>query len=157
MTIGAAVLALTAGTLWFVLAREFMNRKFETAQKALESGQFSQAIDGFTKFAAEYPKTEQARLAKVNIGKARVEQALSGAIPDWENGLKTLNDFVAEYRDSEDFRPGDSLLRTFARQAADKIALGAAKTAEATKRRPLLGTSTDARQLLDIQIGRAHV
>lgn len=150
MTIGAAVLALTAGTLWFVLAREFMNRKFETAQKALESGQFSQAIDGFTKFAAEYPKTEQARLAKVNIGKARVEQALSGAIPDWENGLKTLNDFVAEYRDSEDFRPADSLLRTFARQAADKIALGAAKTAEATKRRPLLATSTDARQLLDI-------
>jgi outer membrane protein assembly factor BamB/TolA-binding protein/pSer/pThr/pTyr-binding forkhead associated (FHA) protein len=150
MTIGAAVLALTAGTLWFVLAREFMNRKFETAEKALESGQFAQAIDGFTKFAAEYPKTDQARQAKVNIGKARVEQALSGAIPDWENGLKTLNDFVAEYRDSEDFRPGDSLLRTFARQSADKIALGAAKTAEATKRRPLLGTSTDARQLLDI-------
>lgn len=150
MTIGAAVLALTAGTLWFVLAREFMNRKFETAQKALESGQFAQAIDGFTKFAAEYPKTDQAKQAKVNIGKARVEQALSGAIPDWENGLKTLNDFVAEYRDSDDFRPGDSLLRTFARQAADKIALGAAKTAETTKRRPLLATSTDARQLLDI-------
>ena len=150
MTIAAAVLAVTAGTLWFVLAREFMNRKFETAQKALESGQFAQAIDGFTKFAAEYPKTDQARQAKVNIGKARVEQALSGAIPDWDNGLKTLNDFVAEYRDSDDFRPGDSLLRTFARQSADKIALGAAKTAEATKRRPLLAVSSDARQLLDV-------
>ncbi|HBH54469.1 MAG TPA: hypothetical protein DDY91_21515, partial [Planctomycetaceae bacterium] len=150
MSIAAAVLAVAAGTLWFVLAREFMNRKFESAQSALEGGQFAEAIEGFTKFASDYPKSDQAKQAKVNIGKARVELALAGAVPDWENGLKSLNEFVSQHRDSNDFRPDDSLLRMFARQSADRIALGAAKMAESTKRRPLLATSADARQLLDI-------
>ncbi|MCY2966188.1 MAG: hypothetical protein NT069_21585, partial [Planctomycetota bacterium] len=150
MTVGAAVLLLTAGTLWFVLAREFMNRKYEAAQQQLDAGQYAQAIDGFTKFVAEYPRTEEAKKARVNIGKAQVEQALSGALPDWENGLKTLNEFVNDHRDTEEFQPGTSLLRTFARDSANRIALGAAETARTAKRRPLLAVSGEARTLLDL-------
>jgi len=150
LTVGMLVLALTAGTLWFVLGREHMNRRFDTAKQQLEGGQYNQAIEGFLSFAADYPKTALAKEAQLNVGRAKVGNSLSGAIPDWEAGLKTLNDFINEYRDSEDFRPADGPLRQFALQSADKIAMGAAETARTTRKRVLLGVSTDARSLLEL-------
>ena len=150
LSIGMLALALIAGTLWFVLGRQHMNRRFDTAKQQLEGGQFTQAIEGFLSFAADYPKTPMAKEALVNVGRARVGNSLNGAIPDWEAGLKTLTDFVNEYRDSEDFRPADGPLRQFALQAADRIAVGAAETAKTTRKRSLLGVSTDARSLLEL-------
>ncbi|RPI89036.1 MAG: hypothetical protein EHM42_03735, partial [Planctomycetaceae bacterium] len=108
LTIGSLVLLLTAGTLWFVLGREFMQRKYDAARQQFESGQYAQAIEGFDKFVAEYPRHELAKQARVDSARARVEQSLSGAIPDWDAGLKTLNEFISQYRDSDDFQPADS-------------------------------------------------
>ncbi|MFN5300505.1 MAG: hypothetical protein ACK5HA_19705, partial [Planctomycetaceae bacterium] len=70
LSIGMLALALIAGTLWFVLGRQHMNRRFDTAKQQLEGGQFTQAIEGFLSFAADYPKTPMAKEALVNVGRA---------------------------------------------------------------------------------------
>jgi tetratricopeptide (TPR) repeat protein len=149
LTIGSGALALAAVTIWFVLARERLIRQFNQAQAQYESGLYIQAIEAFEQFAKEHPRHALAAEARQSAAKARVQQALSGAEPDWQAGLKALTELLEEYRDSEEFRPQESRMRLFALQQAERIAQGAAEAAGRLRKRALLAIWSEAVRLTE--------
>ena len=148
--IGSGFLLLTAASIWFLLTREAAQREFDSAKEHLESGRYSQAIEGFEAFLQKRPRHGLANEARLSIRVARVDQPLAGATPSWDGGLDALNAFIAEYRDSKAFQGPESPERKFVVQTADRIAWGAAEMARTGRKRPLLAISADAVKLLEI-------
>ncbi|MSR57509.1 MAG: hypothetical protein EXS05_07540 [Planctomycetaceae bacterium] len=150
LEVGALLLVLTAATIWFVLTREAAQREFDTAQAQLESGQFAQAIESFEQFLRERGGHRLAEAARLSIATARVEQPISGAVPAWDAGLKALDGFITQYRDSEAFQDPESPARKYVINTAGRIAMGAAETARTTRKRPPLAVSSGAVKLLEL-------
>jgi pSer/pThr/pTyr-binding forkhead associated (FHA) protein len=141
---GTAVLLLSALTLWFLIGRETVHRKFERAVSDLEGKKYSQAIEEFNTFLKEYPHHKLAPSAKASLGFAQIEQSISGATPAWQRGLTAVQDFARDNRNHPEFSGFLPRLR----QYAEQIALGAAESAAAAKQRPLLAVSAEGTKLL---------
>lgn len=148
--IGLGLLLLTAVTIWFVLEREQTQRAYDAAQTALDQGLYAQAIEGFESFLKERPRHRLADAARLAIARSRVQQPLAGSVPDWKAALAALNDFIDEYRDTEEFADPQSEYRKFVLQSADRIALGGAEAARNTRQRSPLAESAEATRLFDL-------
>lgn len=147
---GALALLLTAATLWFILGRETAERKFEAAQKALDSGLYTQAIEGFDVFLKDHPRHARAGEARAALGTARVDQAIAGSTPAWDRGLEALNQFIAQYKDTDEFQDPESIIRRFVVKSSGNIALGAAEMAKTAKKKSLVDVSAEATRLLEL-------
>ncbi|HIQ20275.1 MAG TPA: hypothetical protein EYH34_03425, partial [Planctomycetes bacterium] len=86
-----------------------------------------------------------ARTAFITLGQAKIEKEILGATPSWKNGLEALQQFIDQHRDEPYFPE----LRDTLTKYAKAIALGALKTAAATKRRDLLQVSDNAVLIFD--------
>lgn len=146
---GGMLLLLAAATLWFVLSREKSQRQYDEAHTQLLNGEYPAAIGSFELFLHDNPRHALAAQAHVEIGTARVEQALGGGSPAWDNGLKALQTFIDENRNTKAFQDPESPLRQFVLKAADRIAFGAIETARALYKQPLLAVSADAVKLIE--------
>lgn len=147
--IGTVVLLLMAATLYFILGRESAQRQWNVARSAREAGQYPEAIAAFEQFQASYPRDARVPESRVAIAQARVEQKLSSSIPDWDGGLKQLDEYVKQYRDTREFQDAQSPLRKFAAETGMKIGLGAAKSAGQTAKRELLKSSEEGQRVLE--------
>lgn len=142
---GALVLLLATAAIWFLMGREAANRLYDRGVTALGDGQFAQAIQAFDQFVERYPRNGLVSQAMIGSGKARILQEIGGAAPSWERGLEQLQDFVKQNRNSPEFSELEPTICEFAEQ----IAVGAAKTAEATRDELPLDWSADAQLLLE--------
>lgn len=150
LSLGGLVLLLSAATIWFVLAREKSQRQYDAAHAELMSGQYPQAIESFELFLKENPRHKLAAQARVDIGTARVEQAIGGTSPAWDKGLEALAAYIDQHRDTEPFQKPESPLRQFALDTAGRIASGALETARTTRKRPLLAVAAEAVKLVEL-------
>src|SRR5262249_19567226 len=107
-----------------------------------------QAIEGFELFLRDYPRHALAPQARVDIGTARVEQAIGGGSPAWDKGLEALEAYLKEHVNSKPFADPESPLRQFVLRSADRMAAGAIETARALNQRPLLAVSAKAVEVL---------
>lgn len=142
---GALVLLLATAAIWFLMGREVANRLYDRGVTALGDGQFAQAIQAFDQFVERYPRNGLVSKAMIGSGKARILQEIGGAAPSWERGLEQLQEFVKQNRNSPEF----SELEPTICEYAEQIAVGAAKTAEATRDEQPLAWSADAQLLLE--------
>ncbi|HUQ72195.1 MAG TPA: PQQ-binding-like beta-propeller repeat protein, partial [Planctomycetaceae bacterium] len=145
LTGGGIVLLLIAATIYLLMGRESAIRLFDVASTDLAEGRFVESIENYEKFVALYPRHTNAETAKVNIGRARVQRELAGGSPAWSNAWDSLNEFVREFRNT----PGYQELRPIVLDFSERIAVGAAKTAETTRDRKLLPISREAAALLE--------
>lgn len=142
---GTLVLLLATAAIWFLMGREVAGRLYERGATALGDGQFAQSIQAFDQFVERYPRHELASKAMIGAGKARILQEIGGAAPSWERGIEQLQEFVKRNRSSAEFADLEPTIRDYAEQ----IALGAAKSAEATRDEKPLEWSADAQLLLE--------
>src|SRR5262249_61571441 len=84
------------------------------------------ASEGFELVLRDYPRHALAPQARVDIGTARVEQAIGGGSPAWDKGLEALEVYIKEHVNSKSFADPDSPLRQFVVRTADRIAAGGA-------------------------------
>ena len=131
----AAVLALLGAIYGFMIIREGASREYEAAVGEMDRGSYSTAIGMFDKFLATHAADhELVPSVKLLRGKCRIQQQVNGATPDWTEGLKATQDFIAENRDLEDYDEHKDEIRGY----AEKICRGAAEQAVAQKRGNLL-------------------
>ncbi len=142
---GGLIVLLVTATIWFLMGRDTTRRLYERADQELNEGRYSQAILTFDEFLKNYPGNSRAPLARIGLGKARIQKELSGATPSWKRGLEELEDFLEEHRNDADFKSLHPVICDYAEQ----IARGAVKTAEATRDSSLLQISADAARRLE--------
>ncbi|MBI5761075.1 MAG: PQQ-binding-like beta-propeller repeat protein [Planctomycetales bacterium] len=147
---GAVFMALLAGIIWFILAREATEKEFRLAMEAKEQGSFIQAIKQFEEFLQAHPGHSHANEAKLALATAKVEQFTSGASPNWEEGLTGLNEYITQYRDSEEFKDDQSPPRAFLSKTSSDLALGASKAALTVRKRDLMTIITEAGKLAEM-------
>ncbi|MGE5193723.1 MAG: PQQ-binding-like beta-propeller repeat protein, partial [Deltaproteobacteria bacterium] len=147
---GVLLLLLSAASLWFVLSREKAQQAFDRGKTELLNGQYPQAVESLELFLRDYPRHAQAPQARVDIGTARVEQALGGGSPAWDKGLEALEAFIKQHLDSKSLADPESPLRQFVLHSADRIAFGAIDAARVQHQRPLLAVSANAVKLIEL-------
>ena len=140
---GAALLLLGAATLWFTIGRQSTSEQFSLAMDHLNSRRYAQAISAFEKFLQENPGNRLAAEARTGLGRARIEQPMAGAAPDWVVALEQLEQFIRAQRDLSSFAALQPQLAEYAR----RITAGAARDAGKRASRELLETSSTAERL----------
>ena len=144
---GSGLMAIVALVFWFLNMREQIQRQFSDAEKEIKQAQFAAGITKFEEFIKTHPDhdlSNGSKGARVLLGKARVEKELIGS-PAFANGLKALQDFVAEHREQKYFPELNDDLVVFSK----KIALEAPKAAAVNKQRDLLKISVEAEQMME--------
>ena len=144
---GSGLMAIVALVFWFLNMREQIQRQFSDAEKEIKQAQFAAGITKFEEFIKTHPDHDLSngpKGARVLLGKARVEKELIGS-PAFANGLKALQDFVAEHREQKYFPELNDDLVVFSK----KIALEAPKAATINKQRDLLKISVEAEQMME--------
>ncbi|MFN0195110.1 MAG: PQQ-binding-like beta-propeller repeat protein [Planctomycetaceae bacterium] len=143
---GALVLLLLGLTFYFVIGRDQAQRHYDVAMGHFNSRDFNQAIPLLETFIVTYKGHRLETEARWNLSVAKVEQHISGSVPDWPNAIKALNDLLKEHRDTEEFVDRQPIIATY----AETIAVGAAKSAGTALERPLLDVSTEALALVEL-------
>ncbi len=144
---GSGLMAIVALVFWFLNVREQVQRQFSDAEKEIKQAQFAAGITKFEEFIKAHPDhdlSNGSKGARVLLGKARIEKELIGS-PAFANGLKALQDFVAEHREQKYFPDLNDDLVVFSK----KIALEAPKAAAVNKQRDLLKISAEAEQMME--------
>ncbi|MCA9110448.1 MAG: PQQ-binding-like beta-propeller repeat protein, partial [Planctomycetaceae bacterium] len=141
---GAAILALVGLTFYFILGRQTTQQKFDEAKALMDEGKYTQAIRAFEDFLVVYPRGSLSDEAQVNMWISRVDRPISGASPNWAEGLTELEGFINARRDAEDFEQQHDVIR----QRAEQISEGAAISAGKAYDRNLLAVSDTARNIV---------
>lgn len=141
---GSVLMAVSALVIWFLISRNATQKEYDAALDEFNQQRYSQAAELFERFLEHHPRHEYAIPAKRGLGRSLIEREVGGATPSWPRGLIALEEFVEQNRGAKDFADlqGDVALN------AEKIALGAAKSAEAARKKDLLETSKAASNLL---------
>ncbi|MEW4530499.1 PQQ-binding-like beta-propeller repeat protein [Maioricimonas sp. JC845] len=144
LTAGGVLLVFLTAVFFFIAGRRTTQARYEAAAQLVSEGKYSQAIVAFEDFIVAHKGDPLAEQAQRDLGLARIDRHLSGAVPDWKAALDALRAFLNERRDEPDF---DADRDTIWRRAGD-IALGAAESAGRNFDRSLLGISRDAETIL---------
>jgi len=143
LVVGMLVLALTAGVLWFWANRNAAEVLKEQADQLKDDGKYNQAIDLYSQFLNTYPQNDLTNEVFFARARARVEQNIKGSVPNWKDGLKAVQEFIRKNREREGYADQTETIRGYAQD----IALGACRSAQASKDRSLLPVAIEARNL----------
>jgi outer membrane protein assembly factor BamB/TolA-binding protein len=133
-------LALAAGAIYLVIGRESSQQEYAAATSEFDAKRYGQSADLFEKFVRDHPRDAHADEAQYRMWNARVLKEIAGASPAWKRGLEAADKYVEANRDRRDFHEHYADLGGFLTQ----IAMGAARSAESSKDRELLDTSSAA-------------
>jgi outer membrane protein assembly factor BamB/pSer/pThr/pTyr-binding forkhead associated (FHA) protein len=144
LTIGIPILALVCGVLWFWTKLNAAEKDFKRAEALHKEQKYKQAIEVYTEFLNKYSRNKYTDDVFFGRARARVEQHITGAAPNWQLGLDAAKEFRKENRNREAYAEQAATLNGY----AVKIALGACKTAEQTRQRKFLPIAEDARSFV---------
>lgn len=122
---GAAVLAVLAGTYWFMIGRDIVGRELKAIEDHLTEQQFGPAIEKLEVFIVERGRHERANEARFMLAKARIDKQIVGSVPDWAKGLEQVDAYIKDCRDLEGYADRKAELLEY----SITIALGSLKTA----------------------------
>ncbi|MFO1046269.1 MAG: PQQ-binding-like beta-propeller repeat protein [Planctomycetaceae bacterium] len=145
LSLGGMVLVLITGIFWFLISREQSTRLYDRAVTELNDGQYAQSIASFEQFLQQYSGHALQRQAERGLGKALVQKEIAGGTPAWKKGLEQVHSLISRHRNESDFADLTSVLHRY----GEEIALGAARTAAATRDPDLLTVSEDAQVILE--------
>lgn len=142
---GLAFALFIAGIIFYTIGnRQTTQQAFDSAKQLYDEGNYRGSLEAFDRFIERYPKSTLTHDAKRWLGASRIRQHIEGSATQYAEGLKALQDFIAQQRD----RPGFETLHADIWQYARTIALGAANAAGVRVNRDLLDISSQARQLV---------
>lgn len=144
--IGSVLLVLIAGTLYFLVGRETTAQAFDRGMNEFKQKRYSVAIERFQEFLDLYPRHELTKSAVAFSNLSKVEQVLAGTTPDWKRALELLQLYTRSIREL----PNSNEMIGYARDAAQRIALGSAEAAGALKKQELIQVSKEAAQALEM-------
>lgn len=153
LTGGTVVLLLLAFVFWFMMSRETAQRQFDAAKSQMDSGKYAQAIAQLEKFLSIYPKHKLSEPAKMAVGQSKILSHIGGASSDWVKGVEEVQNFITANRDAESFPDYTESLREY----ADSISLGAAVTAQKSRKQEDLLASKQAQKILERYKGEAGI
>lgn len=145
LSLGGMVLVLITGIFWFLISREQSTRLYDRAVAELNDGQYAQSITSFEQFLQQYSGHALQRQAERGLGKALVQKEIAGGTPAWKKGLEQVHSLISKHRNESDFADLTPVLHRY----GEEIALGAARTAAATRDAELLTVSEDAQVILE--------
>lgn len=145
LSLGGLVLVLITGIFWFLISREQSTRLYDRAVAELNEGQYAQSIASFEQFLQQYSGHALHRQAERGLGKALVQKEIAGGTPAWKKGLEQVHSLISRHRNESDFSDLTPVLHRY----GEEIALGAARTAAATRDAELLTVSEDAQVILE--------
>lgn len=141
---GAIVLLLATAIFYFIGYRQTTQQRFDAARTEFDAGNYITAIKAFDEFLNLHPRDPLSNDARRTRGAAEVLQQISGAAPNFPEGLKKLRAFIENQRDLGGFEQLTPDLTEYSKT----IALGAATTAGRVFDPALLEVSNQAKSLL---------
>ncbi|WP_437191925.1 outer membrane protein assembly factor BamB family protein [Planctomicrobium sp. SH527] len=142
---GLAFTLFIAGIIFYSIGnRQTTQQAFDAAKQLYDEGNYRGSLEAFDRFLERHPKSNLTNDAKRWLGASRIRQHIEGSATQYSEGLKALQDFIAQQRD----RTGFETLHADIWQYARTIALGAANAAGVRVDRGLLEISAQARQLV---------
>lgn len=137
---GGFVLAVMAGTFFFMTSRDIVTKELMAIDAAVNQQQYSQAIkqlDDFILRHGDDKYTEEAVLKRAQI---RIDAAVTGSVPDWPKGVEAINLFRDDCRDFPTYPDQFPTLASY----SEKVSKGALESAARIFDRKLLKVSEDA-------------
>ena len=128
LTVGGSILALSilgVVLLWRV-NRLDADEVFRKAEEFYKTGSYTQAIEQFDKFLKEFPEHKEASAAKVDLGMAKMRQAVDGA-RDWTKTLPAAKGLIDEIKTEDKFGNAQPELAVLLPRIAEGLAHQAAK------------------------------
>jgi outer membrane protein assembly factor BamB len=98
---GLVLLLLLFFGLWFVLSRGSSEELFKLAEDAYREQSYSTAIERYDKFLSKYPKDDNASLARVRRGTARLRLLVEAK--DWKRSLDSFREVLPEIESEAKF------------------------------------------------------
>ena len=142
---GTVVLLLLGFVFWFMMNRETAQRQFDAAKGEMDSGKYAQAIAQFESFLSIYPKHALSEPARMAVGQSKILSHIDGASSDWVKGVEEVQNFITANRDYESFPEYVPKIRGY----ADTITMGAAETAQKSRKTEDLEASKQAQKILE--------
>jgi outer membrane protein assembly factor BamB/TolA-binding protein len=136
-------LALAAGAIYLVIGRESSQQEYAAAVAEFGAKHYGQSAELFEKYVHDHPRDGHADEAQYQMWNARVLKEIGGGSPAWKRGVEAVDQYVEANRDRRDFHDHYADLAGYLTQ----IALGAAHSAEVSKDRELLDTSSTAQAM----------
>lgn len=134
--IGAIVLLLVSGVLWFWTLQNAADKLREAAEAEHDQRKFAQAIELYEQFLEKFPNNERLTEVKFKLGRARIEQNFNqqGEVTEPEAALEAVLQFIDENSELEGYSEQQDRLT----EDVKAIAKGSAQLAIRTKKRRFL-------------------
>lgn len=142
---GALVLAIMAGTFYFIIGRDVVTKELIAVEEAVNEQRYSQAIKQLDEFIVRHGNdkyTEDAVLLRARI---RIDAAVAGSVPDWPKGIEAVNQFRDDCRDYPKYTEQYPTLASY----SERIATGSLVSAARVFDRKLLKVSEDSEARLN--------
>ena len=142
---GSFVLAIMAGTFWFMTSRDVVEKEFMAIDEALNNQQYAQAIGQLDKFIERHGNDNYTERAVTMRAQARIDAAVVGTVPDWPKGVEAIKQYKDDCRDFPTYNEAYPTLASY----SERIAKGSLETAARVFDRSLLDVSEEATLRLD--------
>lgn len=142
---GSFVLAIMAGTFWFMTSRDVVEKEFMAIEEALNGQQYAQAIGQLDKFIERHGNDNYTERAVTMRAQARIDAAVVGTVPDWPKGVEAIKQYKDDCRDFPTYNEAYPTLASY----SERIAKGSLDTAARVFDRSLLDVSEEATLRLD--------
>lgn len=146
---GFLVLAVLAGSFWFIIGRNSAEKEMIAIDAAISDQRYTQAMTSLDDFLMRYPRGKWADEAVIKRAKVRVDKEIVGSAADWKAGLEALNLMIDDCRDLETFEDLYQDLASYVTVISKGSLNSAKKTAEDGIKRASRVNSGN-RELLDI-------
>ena len=115
------LLVLVGGIAWFLLIRGTGDQIFAQAEENYRNGSYTQAINVYDEFLANYPNHASASPARVGRGLARLRQATQGT-SNFERALSVAKEVLREIEDEQAFMDARDELSSLLPDIAEGLA-----------------------------------
>lgn len=121
LSIVSFFLLVGAIILWSVIGQEEADRYLERAREQAEQRKFQLAIEDYQTYLLEFPGDADVETAYRELSITRVRSQIDIGVPDWEAGLKELEELVNRHRDEPNFPQFHDQISKFAEQIAKGV------------------------------------
>lgn len=153
LTVGGLILTLSilGPVLYWRINRLDADEVFRKAEEFYKAGSYTQAIEQFDKFLKAFPDHKDASAAKVDLGMAKMRQAVDGA-RDWTKTLPTAQGLIDEIKTEEKFGNAQPELAVL----LPRIAEGLANQAHKKPDMQVVERAEDALKLVDKYVSKTQ-
>ncbi|TWT35648.1 outer membrane biogenesis protein BamB [Posidoniimonas corsicana] len=117
---GLVLMLLIGGAILYLLGYESAEERFKNAQEAYDQGSYPQAIADFEEYLEKHPNGEDAPLARVRLGTARI-RLVTDVKRDFEDALQVAKEETDIIEDQEAYKEAQAELAALLPEIAEQL------------------------------------